>query len=98
MKHIVQFNGYTCEVVKTKYVHGNNTALRLVDHETKEPIAVATINPSNDTALRSDEVIIKDYSENSGMLDTLIKGNIVSEPFGYYRVGLVEAPICNLLI
>ena len=41
---------------------------------------------------------IKDYSENEGMLDALVKAGIVSEPIEYYHTGYVTCPLVEVLI
>ena len=43
-------------------------------------------------------VAIKDYSENEGVLEALVKGGIVSEPMHYFPTGYVQVPICKLLV
>lgn len=43
-------------------------------------------------------VAIKDYSENSGMLQLLLDAKIVDKPINYYRSGFVEIPICPVLV
>lgn len=42
-------------------------------------------------------VAIKDYSENSGMLQTLVDAKIVAEPSYYVPAGFVEIPVCEVL-
>jgi acetolactate synthase-1/2/3 large subunit len=44
------------------------------------------------------EVTIKNYSENEGILEVLIENGIVSEPKGYVDNGYVTVPVCDLLI
>lgn len=45
-----------------------------------------------------DEIGIKDYSENEGLLAVLIHNKIVSQPIRKVRSGFVEIPICKLLV
>lgn len=42
-------------------------------------------------------VAIKDYSENSGMLQALVEAKIVAEPSYYVPSGFVEIPVCEVL-
>jgi hypothetical protein len=43
-----------------------------------EPGAKATINVNDKVALPNNAVVIKDYSENEGMLDTLLAGKVIA--------------------
>ena len=92
----IQFREWLCDVNVLSY--GNDrTALQLTDAEDGSPIATATINvPEADIA--DDEVIVKDYSENEGMLDALTKAGVVSDPVGYVNSGFITAPVCKLLL
>ncbi len=92
----VQFDSYNLLVNKKKYIN-NRIAIQLIDTEDGCPFCMATINMS-DTKINSDEVAIKDYSENSGMLDVLVNAKIVSKPIRYIQSGFIEVPICKILI
>jgi len=48
--------------------------------------------------LAPDEVAIKNYFENEGMLDSLRAAGVVSAPVRYADSGHVQLPICKLLI
>ena len=48
------------------------------------------------TSLLTDEVGIKDYSENEGVLDFLVKNNIVHPPHRHAQSGFVIIPVCRL--
>jgi hypothetical protein len=68
-------------------------ALQVEDARTGEPMAVATVNLP-DEKLAPNEIAVKDYSENEGMVDTLVKGDII-EPIasryilsGYVTIGI----------
>ncbi len=93
-KEFVRFMKYDCEVIKSEYVHGG-TALQLMEIGTQEPIATATVWIPD---LQKGEVAIKDYSENEGMLMSLTKALIVSEPIRHVASGFVTIPVCKLLI
>jgi hypothetical protein len=96
-KKILNYKGYDCKLVKREYQEGGSPALCLEDPITGEPIAVATINVP-ELELPKDVVVIKDYSENEGMLDFLIQNKIVEEPMEYIPLGFILAPICKLLV
>lgn len=78
--------------------YGNGrVALEFADAITGESILRATVNiPDEDLA--EDEVFIKNYAENEGILDWLIENNIVSQPLSYTRNGFESIPRCKLLL
>ena len=94
--HEVSFLGYDCILHFPSYNNGRK-AIQLIGKEDGEPIATATVN-LRDEPLAPDTVFIKDYSENNGMLATLVKAGIVSEPLRYVLSGFVKIPVCKLLI
>ena len=93
---IIRFMQWDCIVIKANY--GNERiALELIDANDSEPVARATTNLVNEN-LKEDEVFIKDYSENEGMLNLLMDKKIVSPPIGFARSGWVQIPKCKLLV
>jgi hypothetical protein len=70
-------------------------ALELVDITDGELVAVATTNLPN-VHLEEGEVIIKDYSENEGMLDFLLNNHIVERTGKKVNSGFVTMEICKL--
>ncbi len=95
---IVQFKEWECELVFGKY-HNGATALELIDAEDGQPIAMASVNVAGHSEhLDSDEMFIKDWSENEGMLDTLIKAGVVSPTIFSVPTGFVSAELCKILI
>lgn len=94
----IEFAGYKCQVRLETYTHKSSEgkdriAIILDEVDTDDQIAVATVNMPNEI-LKEDEVIIKDYSENEGMLHTLIMAKIISVPERYTKTGVM--PICKL--
>lgn len=81
-------------VVKNQYVNGG-TALQLVDADDGSPIATASVWIPG---LQGDEIAIKDYSENEGMLAALVASGIVTDPHRFEPSGFVTIPVCRLLI
>jgi len=93
----IQFCSCPCVVQKHQYVEGGQ-ALLLVHAIEGDPVAKATVYVEG-VKLAPDEAIIKDYSENEGMLEVLVGAGIV-EPTGR-TVALphgIVAPICRVLI
>ena len=92
----ITFKKYGCRIVFSEYTNGR-TAIILQDLDDLSTIAVATINIP-DHKLDPDEVIIKDYSENDGILECLVLNKVISEPIRFIQTGHIVAPVCLLLI
>jgi hypothetical protein len=91
----VTFLGQQCNVEFGKYSNGR-VAIGLVISSTGEPMTVASINfPFVEMA--NDEVAIKNYSENEGILDLLIAANIISTPVRFTQSGFIQSPICKII-
>jgi len=75
---LVEFDVYTCEVVATYYNNNGKKAIQLIDHEDGSPVAKATINIDG-IEVKPDQIIIKNYGENTGMAEALIKAGIINE-------------------
>lgn len=91
----VQFKKWLCVLKFGQYSNGR-TAIELKDSVSGSPVAVATVNVP-DVYLEKDEVIIKDYSENEGMLDTLVEAGIVQPTGRKVKSGFVECEVCKLV-
>jgi hypothetical protein len=78
----VWFKFWSCMTVWGFYGNGR-VGLRLV--EDGSPVATATVN----TAIRiePDEIIVKDYAENEGMLDALVQAGVVERSFQPVYIG-----------
>lgn len=87
----MEFNGYDCVVKKTKYVNNDNLALVLLDKVGGDMVAYVTVN--GDYKLPEDTALVKDYSENKGMLEAIKKVGLVEEVLGHIPLGHVIAPI-----
>jgi hypothetical protein len=92
---IVNFLGYDCVIRFPKYGNGR-TAIQLFIEETGEPMATASVNLP-DVELTSDEVAIKNWSENEGILDILVDAGVVAEPHKTEPTGYTYAHICKFL-
>jgi hypothetical protein len=76
-----------------KYGNGQNS-IQLFDINDGMPWAVASV--AIDQPLQPDEVAVKDYSENEGILETLFKAGVVEHPHRVVSSGFVIIPICKL--
>ena len=54
----------------------STTALILTDKE-GERVATASVNMANELTIPWDQILVKDFNENEGMLKTLVEGGIV---------------------
>lgn len=71
------------------------TAIRLIDFATREPVAVATVNIP-DEKLEDGQVIIKNWSQNEGILEWLQKNFIVGDSVRTVATGWVKADVVFL--
>jgi hypothetical protein len=90
-----QYETYNVSLEFGKYNNGR-TAIELIDLEDGCPVMMATVNLP-DVSLSDDEVIIKNYSENEGVLEFLIENGIVSKPLRTVSSGWVTCPIVRFL-
>ncbi len=92
----VDFHGRTCSLRFCRY--GNNRpALTLVDPTTGEAEATCTVNIP-ELELAPDEILVKDYNENSGMLKSLELAGVVKSTGKCVQSGYVRIPVCKLLV
>lgn len=91
----VEFQGFTCKVQIEEYQNNGRKAITLIDVEDYSPVATATINMP-DVHLGPNEVIVKNYSENDGMLQALVDAGIVKHT-GKLASAYLSTPICTIL-
>lgn len=92
----IKFRNWDCLLTKRHY-QNDRIALELIDYHDGEPIATATVNVP-EIQLQANQVLIKDYSENEGMLTALEKAGIVKSTGTFVQSGFVQIPVCELLI
>lgn len=93
---VVKFKRWTCVLEFGQYNNGR-TAIELIDKKNGEPVMVATVNIP-EAKIEADEIIIKDYSENEGILEILVNAGVISKPSRTISSGYIEAPVCKLLV
>jgi hypothetical protein len=84
---------YRLIVNVSKYKNGQS-AIQLYDAEDGLPYAKATVSVQEQ--LEDGEVAIKNYSENSGILESLVSAGVVTEPHRFIYSGFVTIPVCKL--
>lgn len=94
---IVHFAGHDCVVQAERYASNGHTALSLYDARTGEYVATGSVNIP-DVPLAPNQVFIKGYSENAGMLKALEEASIVRVSGVYVPTGIGSLPVCELLI
>lgn len=90
----IKFKRWECTIEATYYNKKDRKALMLMDGE--ELVAVATVNMPG-YPCEDNQIYVKDYSENAGMLQTLIDNEIVfPEPADNLGGDFVTIPLMNL--
>ena len=78
----VHFAGFTCVLCKSAYTVNDAPALYLIDAGDGAPVATVTANvPGISERLPEGEVLVKDFSENTGVMDALVEAGYL-EPTG----------------
>lgn len=81
---------------KDTYIDGS-TCLSLVDAHDCSPIARCTAALQNEVP-PDGHVFIKDWSENEGMLEFLVKNGVVEDTTDRIPTGFVKVAVCKLLV
>jgi hypothetical protein len=94
IKHKSQFGG-TFRLTSSlgKYPNGQ-IAIKLYDESDGLPYATATVSVQE--KLEACEVAIKNYSENVGILESLINAKVIDSPHRFIQSGFVNIPVCKL--
>lgn len=83
---------YKVSIVTSRYANNHNK-IQMIDTEDGMPYATASVSIPG---LTEDEVGIKNYSENEGILDFLVENNIVHQPHRFVESGFVIIPVCKM--
>lgn len=92
MTKTVKFMGEELTPIIGRYVNGQ-TNIRLVDQD-GYPFMTASV--AHDVNIADDCVIIKNYSENEGILEALIEAGIIEKPFCEIPVNFVTLYVAAL--
>lgn len=90
----VLFKGEKLIIERYTYKNNNRVCLQLIDEQGYFYMTATTNIP--DAELNDDEVLIKNYSENEGILEALEQSNIVKK-IGPVKTGFVSVMKCKLL-
>ena len=91
---IVEFYETKC-IISIRQYDNKRIAIELLALKDKTPFAVASVNLP-DFEIEKNMVFIKDYSENDGMLRTLVEADIVKDTGETAPSGFVDVPLCIL--
>ena len=93
----VTHNGTVCTVRLERYAGNNRVAIVLDEAADGSPYAKATVNLP-DRSLNDDEVFVKDYAEQAGMLDALEAAGVVKRTDRFVQSGYSVVPVAKLLL
>lgn len=91
----VRFKYWNCIPVFKTYSNGRK-AISLIDAKDGSPVANATLNLPG-IELESDEVIVKNYSENEGIRPALIEAGIIGPILRTVSTGYVTATVHKII-
>jgi hypothetical protein len=94
MKLKTAYSEYDVILSWGKYGNGRK-ALEIIDSEDGFPVMVATVNIP-EVPLTENEVIIKNYSENEGVLEFLQENGIVGPVKREVGTGFVSFPVVDV--
>jgi len=90
-------NNYRASFFLGRYLNTvrSQRAIEVIDSDTGEVLFTATVHIP-DEVLKDDEVIIKSYSENEGVLQWLYDNGIVTEIVRNIQCGYCLAQVCKV--
>lgn len=83
--------------VQLGYYANGRVVIQLIDPLDNCCNAIATVNVPQ-VFIPNGYVLVKNYSENEGLLEDLIAGGIVGLPIGAVPCGHAQAYVCKLLV
>ena len=90
----INFLGYECLVELSRYRDNHRPAIALITRDGM-PLCTASVNVP-EVPLKKNEVLIKDYSENAGVLKALVDAGIVEYTGTCAPIGHARIPIARL--
>ena len=91
----VKFKDWNCIIEWGIYLENKNITIKLLDEQTKELVAIATTNISEETDWG--KIQVKDWSENRGMWEALVNAGVIeSEPVDKITSYFVQAKVGKL--
>ena len=87
--------GAECDIEIGKYFKTNKNYIKFIEKETGEPWTTASVNIP-DIHIGDEDVILKIYSENSGIMQDLLDNDIIEEPHSYIQSQMVQFPVARI--
>lgn len=85
---------YTLQVKYSKYANGQRR-MQLIDCIDGLPYCTVSVS-HEDIDESAGEILVKNYSENEGVLSFLLENGIVNPPHRYINSGYVKMPVCTI--
>lgn len=96
--YVIQFRDWDCMLEVTTYANNGRIALNLIEVDSPyELVACATVNLP-DAEVGMNEVLIKDWSENEGMVEALQRAGVIGPVLDMVPAGYTAASKHELLI
>lgn len=89
----IKFNGTDGFIVKGKYENGNLALVMISEDEYGYQEDVAVITSNLGKLLPDNQAYVKTYSENTGIMEALVKSGIVEEILGESVNGYASFPL-----
>lgn len=89
----MKFKGWNGVVVKVQYRDGSLALALMEEGDIHGSLITAITLNLGIPGLEENEAFVKDYSENSGMLDALKEAGLVKEILGHRQSGFVTVPL-----
>ena len=88
----LNFGGTTSVLKRSKYTDDESLAIIAFDKQTQEIQLVVTVNSGMD--IKEENVaVVKDYSENKGIMPALKEAGVVKKVIGAVQVGYSVCPV-----
>ena len=81
-----------CYFRVSHYVSNDRIAIQIWNNEDG---AIADVTVNVDEPLAKNEIAVKDYSENEGMLKEMMRIGLVTQVKRFIHSGFVQIPICE---
>jgi len=94
---IVRLHDVDCRILLQRYELGNRVRLQLIAIDDDLPYACATVNDPS-VPLSENELLIKNWSENEGVLQALVDAYVVEDTGRTVPMGRTRAHIVRLLL
>lgn len=90
----MKWHRWDCVLQKGRYID-NSIAILLIDEHNGGPVGKATVAIQGANH-KDNQIVVKDYSENEGMLDALKGIGLVTNVERWIETGWVKVPVCNI--